>query len=72
MIYMQLFISLNTVIAYYLVTSVKWRRVGLWWGLTTEIGWGWMFIIGEDWGFMVATVFMAWIAVSRLIDGKKV
>lgn len=68
MIFMQLLISVMTVISYWLVTHREWRRVGLWCGLMTELGWGYMFVVAELWGLLPVCIIMAGIAVVRLSE----
>ena len=69
---MQLLISVMTVVSYWLVTHVRWRRVGLWCGLATEGGWMYMFWGAELWGLMPVCIIMAGIAVVRLSEDVNV
>jgi len=70
MIYWQLFISLNTLFAYWLLTHQMHdiRRFGLWVTLITEIQWMSMFGMLTMWGLIPISVIMFIITVKRLLE----
>ena len=68
MIWFQLFVSLNTMLAYWLVTSIKYRRVGLWWTIGTETMWTTLFIWMEAYGLIPISLVMFGITVKRLSE----
>ena len=66
MIALQIFISLNTMYAYWLVTHPTHRRTGLYWTLGTEMGWMSMFTLMGAYGLLPISIVMFGITVKRL------
>jgi len=71
MIAWQLFISLNTIIAYWLVTDTSRRRLGLWWSLLTEAQWLSMFWVAGMYGLVPISIVMFGITLKRLWEKQE-
>jgi hypothetical protein len=69
MIAWRLFISFNTIIAYWLLTHPEHRRIGLWWTLATELQWMLMFGVSEIYELIPISLFMLGITIKRLLEG---
>lgn len=70
MIYWQLFISCNTLFAYWLLTHPMHdvRRIGLWVTLVSEIQWTTMLSMLALWGLVPISIIMFIITVKRLLE----
>ena len=69
MILFQALVSIATVISYWLVTHLRYRRVGLWCSVFTELSWFGLFLTMGAYTLLPISIFMLGISVRRIYEG---
>ncbi len=71
MLILQLGISTITIVAFWLVTHLRFYRLGLFVGLMSEACWIFYLSLTKQWGLVIVPVIMLWVIIHRIFNTQK-